>query len=75
MVGIAYLIIGLLRWTPCWRRGPLMKRTFAAILLALVISTVAWTAVHEGGRRTCFTPGDDCTAFLIGRIARARSEL
>jgi phosphatidylserine/phosphatidylglycerophosphate/cardiolipin synthase-like enzyme len=52
-----------------------MKKTFAVILLALVISTVAWTAVHEGGRRTCFTPGDDCTAFLIGRIARARSEL
>jgi len=52
-----------------------MKRTLAVILLALAISTVAWSVVREEGRRTCFTPGDDCTAFLVSRIAMARSEL
>ena len=52
-----------------------MKRTLAVILLALAISTVTWPAAHRAERRTCFTPGDDCTAFLVSRIAKARSEL
>lgn len=50
-------------------------RSLGMILLFACISTTAFAAELVQVDALCFTPGDDCTAVVVGQIGRAKHQI